>query len=63
MNDLPIELFQELGEDDGFTPVVCIEHKRYIPCRPCLYQTPAKIPYSNHWRDIKHISDWHKGGN
>lgn len=59
MNNLPVELFQELNEDDGFTPIVCVEHKKYIPCRPCLYQIPATIPYSNKSEDIKIVRDWH----
>jgi hypothetical protein len=59
MNDLPLELFQELTDDTD--TYVCIEHKKYCPCRPCLYGTPAKIPYSNKPRDIMHVSNWHRG--
>lgn len=28
-------------------PVVCIQHARFIPCRVCLYDTPAEVPYSD----------------
>lgn len=45
-------LFSNIPDDD-FVQVVCVEHKRFIPCRTCMYQGPAKVPYSANPMDVK----------
>lgn len=47
-----VEIFAEL-------PVVCVEHKRFIPCRTCMYQQPAGTPYSNDPADVAEVRDHH----
>lgn len=33
-------------------PVVCVTHKRFIPCRTCMYAEIAKVPYSSNPLDV-----------
>jgi hypothetical protein len=61
MNDIPKELFANItdqGWDWGF---VCVEHKRHIPCRTCLYQEPATTPYSESTEDMKTVREYQRG--
>lgn len=32
---------------------VCLQHLRFLPCRVCLYDTAATIPYSDRPEDIE----------
>ena len=45
---------------DGYhaCAVVCVEHQRYIPCRPCMYGEPASIPYSCKEEDLIMVGEW-----
>ena len=43
---------------DYLTPV-CVEHAKFIPCRPCMYSEPAAIPYSVKPRDITAVRAIH----
>lgn len=45
------------GRDWGF---VCIEHKRFVPCRTCLYDTVATIPYSETDEDRKIVTEYQR---
>lgn len=46
-------LFQNVyGSEDENDLIVCVEHKRFIPCRPCMYGEPAKMPYSSNPLDV-----------
>lgn len=63
MNDLPKELFANITEKGLNWGFVCVEHKCFIPCRKCLYKTPATTPYSETPEDIKMVSDYQKGKN
>lgn len=51
MNDLPDELFVNITLTAGMfgmgadAAYICTEHRRHIPCRPCIYGTPATTPY------------------
>lgn len=36
--------------------LVCVEHERFVPCRTCMYETPATVPYSNDPDDIAKVS-------
>lgn len=59
MNNIPKELFVNItdkGRNFGF---VCVEHKRFVPCRPCLYNIVTIIPYSESTEDIQMVRDWH----
>jgi ferredoxin len=46
MNNLPEELFANITDQGWEWGFVCVEHTRFAPCRVCLFDTPAKIPYS-----------------
>lgn len=61
VNNLPKELFANITQKGIDWGVVCVEHKRFAPCRFCLYQTPATIPYSETDEDIKIVRDYQKG--
>lgn len=41
--------------------VVCVEHKRYIPCRPCMYGDPATIPYSCKNENMIMVGEYQNG--
>jgi hypothetical protein len=60
MNDLPKHLFDNITQKGYDWGIVCVEHKRHIPCRPCLYQSPATIPYSEQDEDIKIVRDYQR---
>lgn len=47
--------------DRDFCLVVCVEHKRYIPCRPCMYGEPASIPYSCKEEDHIRVGEYQNG--
>lgn len=56
-------LFQniELWDDPYDTPqIVCIEHKAFIPCRSCMYKTPATVPYSDKFMDVEEVRSYHQ---
>jgi hypothetical protein len=59
MNDIPGELFVNITDAGWEWGFVCVEHKSFIPCRACLYQSPATIPYSETKEDRKLVNDWH----
>lgn len=50
-------LFSEI-DGDKFGQVVCIEHLRFVPCRPCLYSEVALIPYSSKPEDVEIVKDY-----
>ena len=60
MNDLPSKLFDNITQKGYDLGIVCVEHMKHIPCRPCLYQSPATIPYSEQDEDIKIVRDYHR---
>jgi hypothetical protein len=39
-------LFSDLG-DDGDDVAVCVEHRKFLPCRACLHGSLAAVPYSS----------------
>ena len=41
--------------------IVCVEHKKFIPCRECLYGVLAQTPYSDNAEDIKMVKDYQSG--
>ena len=41
-------------------PVVCVEHMRFIPCRRCLYDEPASVPYSDAVGEIQRVRQHHE---
>lgn len=61
MNDLPSKLFANITDKGWNFGFVCVEHKRFIPCRHCLYQTPATITYSENDEDVKMVRDSQRG--
>ena len=61
MNDLPSELFANITEKGWDWGFVCVEHKRFVPCRSCLYQTPTTIPYSESEEDMKMVREYQRG--
>jgi len=52
-------LFQNISKD-GSESVVCISHMRFIPCRKCMYQEVAIVPYSNNPVDIEIVRLHHE---
>lgn len=42
-------------------PVVCVEHRRFIPCRTCMYHSPAVVPYSDAKDDVAAVRAHHTG--
>lgn len=44
-------------------PVVCVEHERFIPCRSCMYDTPAQQPYSDNQADVEAVRKKQAGTN
>ncbi len=46
MNPLPDELFADITDNGWDWGFVCVEHTRFVPCRVCLFDTPATTPYS-----------------
>ena len=55
-------LFGQLAEDeDGERLVVCVEHSKFIPCRPC-FRTPASTPYSNDPEVVRQVRASHHDG-
>lgn len=40
-------------------PIVCVEHLRFIPCRRCLYNAPATLPYSDAVDDVNAVRRQH----
>ena len=60
MNDLPDYLFKDLSDDINFGSV-CVEHKKFNPCRKCLYGTPALIPYSDKPEDVAMVREYQNG--
>ena len=62
MNNIPRELFVNISER-GFDwgPIVCLEHKRVVPCRECMYGVVTTIPYSDKVEDYNAIDKhWEK---
>ena len=59
MNEIPTELFINITNKGLDWGVVCVEHMSHLPCRKCLYDAPAKIPYSELDEDIKMVRDYH----
>jgi hypothetical protein len=60
VNELSKTLFDNITQKGYDWGIVCVEHKKHIPCRPCLYQSPATIPYSETDEDIKMVSDYQR---
>ncbi len=50
VSDDNAELFFEL-------PVVCVEHRRFIPCRTCMYHSPALLAYSDDPDDVAFVRE------
>jgi hypothetical protein len=61
MNEIPSKLFDNITQKGYDWGMVCVEHTKYVPCRSCLYQSPAKIAYSEQDKDIKLVKDYHGG--
>jgi hypothetical protein len=36
-------------------PIVCVEHDRFVPCRTCMYNSPASAPYSDDDADVDRV--------
>lgn len=57
-------LFQNIAVPDGDyddLQIVCVSHKRFIPCRICMYVKVAAIPYSSNLLDVKIVRDYQQG--
>lgn len=57
-------LFQNIPawEDEYDQPqVVCVTHKRFIPCRSCMYSEVATVPYSANPLDVRIVRDHQQG--
>lgn len=57
-------LFQNIPdwEDEYDQPqIVCVEHRRFIPCRKCLYGAPASVPYSCDPADVEAVNQYQQG--
>ncbi len=54
VSDDNAELFFEL-------PVVCVEHRRFVPCRTCMHHSPALLAYSDDPDDVAFVRE-HQAG-
>lgn len=54
-------LFKNIPKDAEI--VTCIQHLRYVPCRPCMYSEdgPATIPYSSKPEDHIKVGNYQRG--
>lgn len=41
--------------------IVCIEHKKFLPCRKCMYDEPARVPYSCDPSDVRIVQIHQQG--
>lgn len=53
------QLFANVANWDK--PIVCVEHEVFIPCRSCMYENPADVPYSNDPDDVRRVQELHYG--
>lgn len=41
--------------------IVCVDHKKFIPCRECMYGKLAVTLYSDKETDLKMVKDYQSG--
>lgn len=49
------------SQDSSNEVAVCVDHKRFLPCRVCMYSKLALTPYSSEESDIKIVRDYQSG--
>ena len=53
----------EYNSSDFFEIAVCVDHKKFLPCRECMYGKLATTPYSITPADIEMVKNYQDESN